>query len=122
LAQYQNYTCRRVTCVQELCIVRFRLFDDLSKTSTREVHPLSSLMDLSKRLHEKSLYCLYLSKGCGIIIRFPNLFASCRDTFSKGYDGRRGRVEECSVAPLCNKKVKTLCGCREEGIKTKTYN
>jgi hypothetical protein len=28
-------------------------------------------------------------------------------------------VEECSVAPLCNKRVKTLCGCREERVQTK---
>jgi hypothetical protein len=36
--------------------------------------------------------------------RFINLFAICRDTFSKRCGGRRGRVEECSVAPLCNKR------------------
>jgi hypothetical protein len=36
------------------------------------------------------------------------------DTFSKWCDGKRGRVEECSVAPLRNKRVKTLCGCREQ--------
>jgi hypothetical protein len=29
----------------------------------------------------------------------------------------RGR--ECSVAPLCNKRVKSLCGCREERVQTK---
>jgi hypothetical protein len=52
---------------------------------------------------------------------FSNLFASCRDTFSKWCDGRRCRVEECSVAPLLNKRVKTLCGCREEGAQTKEY-
>jgi hypothetical protein len=26
--------------------------------------------------------------------------------------GKRGLVEECSVAPLRDKRVKTLCGCR----------
>jgi hypothetical protein len=26
-------------------------------------------------------------------------------------------VEEFSVAPLCNKKVNNLCGCREKGYK-----
>jgi hypothetical protein len=41
---------------------------------------------------------------------------------------KRGRVEECSVAPLRDKRVKTLCGCRgKKGtnygkIQTKTYN
>jgi hypothetical protein len=33
------------------------------------------------------------------------------DTFSKWCVGRRGRVEECSVATLRNKRVKILCGC-----------
>jgi hypothetical protein len=51
--------------------------------------------------------------------RFPNLFAICRDTFSKWCVGKRGWVEECSVAPLHNKRVKTLCGCREKRIQTK---
>jgi hypothetical protein len=41
------------------------------------------------------------------------------DTFSKWCAGKRGRVEQCSVAPLRNKRVKTLCGCREEGVQTK---
>jgi hypothetical protein len=50
---------------------------------------------------------------------FTNLFAICRDTFSKWCVGRRGRVEECSVAPLCNKRVNTLCGCREERVQIK---
>jgi ribosomal protein L19 len=27
---------------------------------------------------------------------------------------KRGRVEECSVAHLRDKRVKTLCGCREK--------
>jgi hypothetical protein len=36
------------------------------------------------------------------------------DTFSKWCVGKRGRVEECSVAPLRNKRVKTLCGCLTE--------
>jgi hypothetical protein len=30
-----------------------------------------------------------------------------------------GRVEECSVAPFRNKRVKTLCGCREQRVQTK---
>jgi hypothetical protein len=51
--------------------------------------------------------------------RFPNLFAICRDTFSKWCVGKRGRVEECSVAPPCNKRVKTLCGCLEQRVQTK---
>jgi hypothetical protein len=41
------------------------------------------------------------------------------DTFSKWCVGKRGRVEECSVAPLRNKRVETLCGCREKGVQTK---
>jgi hypothetical protein len=33
---------------------------------------------------------------------------------------KRGRVEECPVAPLRNKKMKTLCGCRgKKGIWTR---
>jgi hypothetical protein len=35
---------------------------------------------------------------------------------------KRGRVEEFSVAPLRDKRVKTLCGCREKRVQTKTYN
>jgi hypothetical protein len=34
------------------------------------------------------------------------------NTISKWCVGTRGRVEECSVALLRNKRVKTLCGCR----------
>jgi hypothetical protein len=51
-------------------------------------------------------------------LRFPNLFAICIDTFkntiSKWCVGKRGRVEEFSVAPLRDKRVKTLCGCRDK--------
>jgi hypothetical protein len=43
----------------------------------------------------------------------------CRDTFRKWCVGWRGRVEECCVAPLCNKRVKSLCCCREERVQTK---
>jgi hypothetical protein len=32
---------------------------------------------------------------------------------------KRGRVEECSVAPLRDKMIKTLCGCREKRVQTK---
>jgi hypothetical protein len=32
------------------------------------------------------------------------------NTISKLCVGKRGRVEECSVAPLRDKRVKTLCG------------
>jgi hypothetical protein len=32
---------------------------------------------------------------------------------------KRGRLEECSVAPLRDKRVKTLCGCREKSVQTK---
>jgi hypothetical protein len=53
--------------------------------------------------------------------RFPSLFANCRDTFSTWCDGRRWRVKECSVAPHCNKRVETFCGCQEEGVQTKDY-
>jgi hypothetical protein len=41
------------------------------------------------------------------------------DTFSKWCVVKRGPVEECSVAPFCNKRVKTLCGCREKRVQTK---
>jgi hypothetical protein len=42
------------------------------------------------------------------------------DTFSKWCVGKRGRLEGCSVAPLCNKRVKTLCCCRgKKRVQTK---
>jgi hypothetical protein len=40
------------------------------------------------------------------------------DTFSKRCVGKRGRVEQCSVAPLRNKRAKTVCGCREKRVQT----
>jgi hypothetical protein len=36
------------------------------------------------------------------------------NTISKLCVEKRGRIEECSVAPLRDKRVKTLCGCREK--------
>jgi hypothetical protein len=36
------------------------------------------------------------------------------NTISEWCVGKRERVEECSVAPLHDKRVKTLCGCREK--------
>jgi hypothetical protein len=41
------------------------------------------------------------------------------DTFSKWCVGKGRRVEEYSVAPLRNKRVKTLCGCREKRVQSK---
>jgi hypothetical protein len=38
------------------------------------------------------------------------------DSFSKWCVGKRGRVEECSVAPHRNKRVKTLCACQEKKV------
>jgi hypothetical protein len=47
------------------------------------------------------------------------------NTISKLCVDKRGRIEECSVATLRDKRVKTLCGCREKGYKlrltTKAY-
>jgi hypothetical protein len=37
-------------------------------------------------------------------------------TISKLYVEKRGRVEECSVVPLRDKRVKTLCGCRGKKV------
>jgi hypothetical protein len=51
--------------------------------------------------------------------KFTNLFAICRDTFSKWCVGMRRRIHECSVAPLRNNRVKTLCGCREKRVQSK---
>jgi hypothetical protein len=69
------------------------------------------------------LMCCYIRFSSStwkiFFVRFPNLFAICRDTFSKWCVGKRGRVEERSVAPLPNKRVKTLCGCREKRVQTK---
>jgi hypothetical protein len=45
--------------------------------------------------------------------KFPNLFAICihtLNTISKLCVEKRGWVEECSVTPLRDKRVKTLCG------------
>jgi hypothetical protein len=50
-----------------------------------------------------------------IFFNFPIYLQSVEihsDTFSKWCVGKRGRVEECSVAPLRNKRVITLCGCQ----------
>jgi hypothetical protein len=41
------------------------------------------------------------------------------NTISKWCVGMRGRVDECSVAPLRDTRVKTLCGCREIRVQTK---
>jgi hypothetical protein len=41
------------------------------------------------------------------------------NTISKWCVEKRGRVEEWSVAPLRDKRVKTLCGCREKRVQTK---
>jgi hypothetical protein len=41
------------------------------------------------------------------------------NTICKWCVGKRGRVEECSVAPLRDKRVKTLCGCLEKRVQTK---
>jgi hypothetical protein len=41
------------------------------------------------------------------------------NTISKLCVEKRGRVEECSVAPPCDKRVKTLCGCRGKRVQTK---
>jgi hypothetical protein len=60
--------------------------------------------------------------GSGLFFLFPNLFAiyiHTLNTISKLCVEKRGRVEECSVAPLCDKRVKTLCGCREKRVQTK---
>jgi hypothetical protein len=60
-----------------------------------------------------------------IFLDFPIYLQSVEiysDTFRKCCVGERGRVEECSVAPLCNKRVKTVCGCRGKRVQTKTYN
>jgi hypothetical protein len=48
-----------------------------------------------------------------LFYKFPNLFAICihtLNTISKLCVEKRGRVEECSVAPLRDKRVKNLCG------------
>jgi hypothetical protein len=50
----------------------------------------------------------------GIFFYFPIYLQSVYihlNTISKLCAEKRGRVEECSVAPLRDKRVKTLCGC-----------
>jgi hypothetical protein len=49
----------------------------------------------------------------GFFFKFPNLFVICihtLNTISKLCVEKRGPVEECSLAPLLDKRVKTLCG------------
>jgi hypothetical protein len=41
------------------------------------------------------------------------------NTISKLCVEKRGWVEECSVAPLRDKRVKTLCGCRGKRVQMK---
>jgi hypothetical protein len=41
------------------------------------------------------------------------------NTISKLCVEKRGRVEECSVTPLRDKRVKNFCGCREKSVQTK---
>jgi hypothetical protein len=41
------------------------------------------------------------------------------NTISKLFVEKRGLVEECSVATLRDKKVKTLCRCRGKRVQTK---
>jgi hypothetical protein len=46
-----------------------------------------------------------------VFLNFPIYLQSVTvhsDTFNKWCVGKRGRVEECSVAPICNKRVKTV--------------
>jgi hypothetical protein len=60
--------------------------------------------------------------GYVVFFNFPIYLQSVEihsDTFSKWCAGKRGRVEECSVAPLRNKRVKTLCGCQGKGVQAK---
>jgi hypothetical protein len=54
--------------------------------------------------------------------RFPNLFAICihtLNTISKLCVEKRGQVEECSVAPLRDKRVKTFLAVGEKRVQTK---
>jgi hypothetical protein len=69
-----------------------------------------------------------VSQSCGgphpevinFFLDFPVYLQSVEihsDTISKWCVGKRGRVE-CSVSPLRNKRVKTLCGSREKRVQT----
>jgi hypothetical protein len=58
-----------------------------------------------------------VKRGCVVFFISPNLLAIC--IHSKLCVEKRGRVVECSVASLRDKRVKTLCGCREKRIQTK---
>jgi hypothetical protein len=70
--------------------------------------------DLSLSFHV--WFTLLLWRFCFFCI-FPNLFAICNDTFSKWWVGRRGRVEQCSVAPLRNKGWKPCVAVGKKGYK-----
>jgi hypothetical protein len=107
-------------------------------------HLLNVFVQLAnKRGFKKKLLRVFVATGTCLLTRcvaafffiffldFPIYMQSVEihsDTFSKLCVGKRGRVEECSVAPLRNKRVKTLCGCRgKKGtnlgkLQTKTYN
>jgi hypothetical protein len=72
-----------------------------------------------------SVFCDVSYANQNIVVVFPPMYAYffffqisqfiCNlytyiNTISKLCVEKRGRVEECSVAPLCNKRMKTLCG------------
>jgi hypothetical protein len=63
------------------------------------------------------MLCIFFEKCKFFFKDFPIYLQSVyihSNTISKLYVEKRGRVEECSVAPLRDKRVKTLCGCREK--------
>jgi hypothetical protein len=49
-----------------------------------------------------------------VFLDFPIYLQYVEITFNKWRVGRRGRIEECSVAPFCNKRIKTLCSCNSD--------
>jgi hypothetical protein len=93
----------------------------VSQTPFRSLRHLITLLALlnpipgGNKLH-------YPSPSCSVTIfflHFPIYLQSVyiySNTISKLCVEKRGLVEECSVAPLRDKRVKTLCGCREKWV------
>jgi hypothetical protein len=122
--------------VEFICVFRFNAevdlcFGRLSGVGVGYVPilrtDLVSLFALFLKLWQFCWLILHVvnNPGRAFFFRFPKLFAIWIDTFkyvrtiSKWCVGKRWRVEECSVAPLRDKRVKTLCGCREKRVQTK---
>jgi hypothetical protein len=70
-------------------------------------HKAEEMVDIPPQLMNESVFIFFY-----FFFRFLNLFAVCRDTFSKWCVGKRGRVEECEcdrdiIRVVCKVKKKS---------------